>query len=86
MNALLDQNFIASRLAVLNTNGTTLVAIACDQATGAIKVNETDTISFTMTPLAPEDENYKKCMLWEGSDGRTYPWVANSSGEVLIDT
>lgn len=84
-NAKIDSNYVKSKLAVLNTDGITLVPIAVNEITGSMKVNETDTISFTMTPIAPSDENYNKCMLFVGSDNLTYPWVANSDGEVLID-
>lgn len=83
--AVQDQNFIKSRLAVLNTDGVTTVPIAIDENTGHFQVNVTDTISFTMTPLSPRDANYHTCMLFVGSDGLTYPWVANASGEVLVD-
>jgi hypothetical protein len=84
MNSPHDQNQIKSRLAVLNTDGVTTIPIAIDELTGAMKVNVTDTISFTMTPLSPRDDNYHTCMLFVGSDGLTYPWVCNASGEVLI--
>ena len=85
-NALKDQNFVSSALGVLNTNGTTLVRIKINESNGGMKVNTTDTISFTMTPIAPRDDNRVACLMWTGSDGLTYPWVVNSSGEVLIDS
>jgi len=88
-NAIRDQNHIPGRLAVLNTDtvqGTNKVRITLDESTGAMMVNESDTISFTMTPIDAQDDNYVDCMMFVGSDGLTYPWVANSSGEVLIDT
>lgn len=84
-NAPHDQNFIPTKLAVLNTDGVTLVAIKSNESTGAMKVSTTDTISFTMSPISPEDENFNNTLLWVGTDGLTYPWVANSDGEVLID-
>lgn len=86
MNAPQDENFIKGKLGVLNTDGVTTIPIACNELTGGIKVNEVDTISFTMTPISPEDENYNKCMLFVGSDGLTYPWVVNADGEVLISS
>lgn len=85
MNALADQNHVRSKLAVLNTDGVTLVPIKINESNGGMMINTTDTISFTMTPIAPEDENFKKVLLWEGTDGLTYPWVCNAGGEVLID-
>ena len=84
-NAKIDENFIKSKLAVLNTDGVTLVPIAINEANGGMKINTTDTISFTMTPISPQDENYQNCMLFVGTDGLTYPWVCNSDGEVLIN-
>lgn len=84
-NASADQNFIRSKLGVLNTDGTTLVPIKINASNGGMMINTSDTVSFTMTPIAPEDENYNKVLLWEGTDGLTYPWVCNADGEVLID-
>lgn len=85
-NAPADQNFVRAKMGVLNTDGTTLVTIKVNESNGGMKVNTTDTISFTMTPIDRRDENFKACLLWEGTDGLTYPWVVNSSGEVLIST
>jgi len=84
-NAPADQNFVRGRLAVLNTDATVTIPIALEEGTGAMRINTMDTVQFTMTPIAPEDENYKKCMLFVGSDGLTYPWVADSEGKVLVD-
>lgn len=88
-NAVTDQNYVPSRLAVLNTDtvqGQHLVLIKVNQSNGSMKVNEVDTISFTMVPIDSEDENYRDCMMFvDAVDGLTYPWVANASGEVLID-
>ena len=83
-----DQNYIPAKLAVLNTDtvqGTNLVTIKIDPSTNGIKVNTVDTISFTMVPVDPRDENYVDCWLFQGSDGLTYPAVANADGELLID-
>lgn len=88
MEAPRDQNRRTAKLAVLNTDtvqGTHLVTIKIDEATHAIKVNSADTISFTMVPVTPQDENYVDCWLFQGSDGLLYPAVANSDGELLID-
>lgn len=89
MNATQDENFVPAKLAVLNTDtvqGTNLVRIAIDEATRAMRVNTTATISFTMLPIAPRDENYRACATFTGSDGLVYPFVADSDGRVLIDT
>lgn len=87
-DAVRDQNFVAGKMAVLNTDtvqGTNLVRIKVDEATGAMLVNESDTISFTMVPIDPRDKNYVHCATFVGQDGNVYPWVANASGEVLVD-
>ncbi len=84
-----DQNHIAGKLAVLNTDtvqGQHLVRIAINTDNKAIKVNHTATISFTMVPIDPHDQNYVDCWLFQGDDGLTYPAVATSDGELLIDT
>lgn len=80
-----DQNHIPAKLGVLNTDGVTLVPIKENPVNGGMKINTTDTISFTMTPIAPGDENFNKVLLWEGPDGLTYPWVVDIDGAVLID-
>ena len=82
-----DQNYIPAKLAVLNTDtvqGQNLVPIQID-VTNNIKVNNTATISFTMVPVTPEDKNYVRCWMFEGTDGNLYPAVATSVGELLID-
>ena len=88
-NAKLDQNRVPTKLAVLNTDtvqGTHLVNIAINPVNKGIKINTTDTISFTMVPIDPHDENWKKVWLFTGSiDGLTYPAVANAAGELLVD-
>ena len=84
--ALRDNNFVTSKLAVLNTDseqGTNLVPISCT-ADGSILITTDDTINFTMQPVDPRDENYVTCWLFKGSDGLTYPAVANSDGALLI--
>ncbi len=86
-NAIRDQNFIPSALAVLNTDtvqGTNNVRIKANESNSGMKINTTSTISFTMQPIDEQDENYVDCMTFTGSDGLLYPWVADSDGKVLI--
>jgi hypothetical protein len=85
MQAVIDQNSIKSRLAVLNTDGVTTVPIAIDESNGSMRVNTIDVVEVTLQPLSPRDENYHACMLFMGEDGLTYPWVADSEGRVLIE-
>ena len=87
-DAIRDQNFVPGKMAVLNTDtvqGTNKVRIGVDESNGAMLVNDSDTISFTMVSIDEKDANYVDCMLFVGQDGLVYPWVANSSGEVLVD-
>lgn len=87
-NAPRDKNRVASKLAVLNTDtvqGQHLVPIAINPANNEIMVTTTATISFTMVPIDEKDENFVNCWLFMGSDGLTYPAVATSDGELLID-
>jgi hypothetical protein len=86
-DAIRDQNFIPTKLAVLNTDsvqGTNLVRIKINESNNGLKINTTDTISFTMQPVTPQDQNYVDCWLFEGTDGLLYPAVVNASGELLI--
>ena len=88
-NASRDNNFVTSKLACLNTDtkqGTNLVKIKINSSNGGIEVDETSTISFTMLPVAPKDDNYVNCWLFQGTDGKTYPAVATSSGALLVTT
>lgn len=87
-NAIRDQNFIPSKLAVLNTDtvqGTNKVRLKINTSNNGLKVNTSATISFTMTPVDAQDENYINCWLFQGDDGLTYPAVATSDGELLIE-
>ncbi|MDE2015932.1 MAG: hypothetical protein KGI72_05415 [Patescibacteria group bacterium] len=86
-NSARDDNFIPSKLAVLNTDGvqgTNLVKLAINGTNGGLRVNSTATISFTMEPIDPRDKNYIGCWSFEGTDGKVYPAVATSVGELLI--
>ncbi len=88
MNALIDQNTEGSGLAVLNTDtvqGQHLVRIAISESNSGMKTNSLDTISFTMVPVGKDDENYRYVLMWEGTDGLPFPFVANAAGEVLVD-
>ena len=85
-NAIIDQNFIPSKLAVLNTDtvqGQNFVNVKINDD-NEVLVNYFDTISFTMVPIDPRDENYRRCATFMGSDGQLYPWVANANGELLV--
>lgn len=87
-NSPRDNNDVPARLAVLNTDtvqGTNLVPISIVESTGGININNRATISFTMQPVDPRDQNYVDCWLFEGTDGLTYPAVATASGELLVD-
>jgi hypothetical protein len=88
-NASRDDNNITGKLAVLNTDsvqGTNLVKIAIDPVSGGIAVDSSSAISFPMLPVAPNDNNYVKCWLFQGTNGKTYPAVATTSGNLLITT
>lgn len=85
-DSIIDQNFIPSKLAVLNTDtvqGTNFVNVKINDD-NEVLVNYTDTISFTMVPIDPRDENYRECATFMGTDGQLYPWVANADGELLV--
>ncbi len=82
-----DDSFVPGKLAILNTDtiqGTTLVPIAINPTTKGILANDTATISFTMKPITSADPNYVRCWLFQGTDGKTYPAVATSAGELLV--
>lgn len=83
-----DGNNVTAKLACLNTDtiqGQHLVPIAISGSNGGIEIDETATISFTMVPVDPRDPNYVGCWLFEGTDGLTYPAVATSTGNLLVD-
>ncbi len=87
-NALLDESNVNSALAVLNTDtvqGQNKVRITINTSNSGMEVDHLATISFTMVPIDPRDENYRNCMTFEGTDGKVYPWVATAGGAVLVD-
>lgn len=84
-----DQNHVPAILACLNTDtvqGQHLVTVKINPANNSIKVDTVSTISFTMVPILPGDQNYVRCGSWQGTDGLVYPWVATASGELLVST
>ena len=83
-----DDSFVIPRLAVLNTDpvqGINILPIQINSS-NQILCNTTDTISFTMTPVSPRSKNYLGVWLFQGTDGKTYPAVANANGELLVTT
>ena len=81
-----DDNFVIPRLAVLNSDpvqGINIVPIQINSS-NQILCNTTDTISFTMHPVSPRNKNYLGVWLFQGTDGKTYPAVANANGELLV--
>lgn len=83
-----DGNFVTGKLACLNTDtiqGQHLIPIQINSSNNSIKVNTTDVISFSMRAIDPRDDNYVGCWLFVGADGLTYPAVANTNGELLIE-
>lgn len=85
-NAPHDQNFVKSRLGVWCVDGVTTIPIKINPVTQTMLIDTTSVISYIPKAIAPDDENYSRCMLFVGSDGLTYPWNVNASGAVLIST
>lgn len=88
INALIDENTVNAKNAVLNTDtvqGTNLVRIKIDPTSRGMSISTTATINFTMKPIDARDENYRTCLTFTGADGLVYPWVATADGEVLVD-
>ena len=87
-NALTDGNSTKTLLAVLNTDtvqGTNKVRIAINSS-NQILLDSTSTISFTMSPIDPRDDNYVGVWAFQGSDYQLYPAVATSIGALLVNT
>lgn len=83
-----DGNNIPAKLACLNTDtiqGQNLVPIQINGTNKGVRINTTDSISFTMVPVDPRDPNYVGCWLFQGLDGNVYPAVANVAGELLVN-
>lgn len=73
---------------MLNTDtvqGTHLVRLGFNPSNGGLLIDSTATISFTMVPIDPEDQNYVGCWIFQGDDGLLYPAVGTSDGEILVD-
>jgi hypothetical protein len=85
-NAIHDANRVFSKLGVLCTDGVTLVPIAIDASTGAIKVDTTSAIGFTPGSIDFRDENYRPCwMAQNADDGTPIPIFVNAEGAILVD-
>lgn len=82
-----DQNFVRAKLGVLFSDGVTLVPIALNPSTNAVKVNTTDTISQAAIQNAPRDGNYGPAWLGQNdTTGFTMPIYVDANGAVLIRT
>ncbi len=82
-----DDNFVTPRMAVLNSDpiqGINIVPIQINSQ-NQILCNMIDTISFTMRPVDPRNDNYLGVWLFQGLDGKVYPAVANARGELLVE-
>lgn len=82
-----DGNNVPTKLACLYSDtvqGTNLVPLSIT-ADGLIRINEVDVAAFTLQPVAPKDQNYVNVWLFEGTDGLTYPAVADEFGRLLVD-
>lgn len=82
-----DDNNVPAKLACLNTDtvqGEHLVPLAISPS-GLLQINQTSTVNFTMQPVDPKDENFANCWLFQGTDGLTYPAVADEAGSLLVD-
>jgi hypothetical protein len=87
MNALRDQNHVTTKLGVLFSDGTTLIPLAVNETTGALLINNSDTLQVPVTEEALRDENFVHVLLGVNSvDGTTIPVYVDSEGKILIAT
>lgn len=75
-----------TKLGVLRTDGVTLLPIAINTTNGGIKINTTDVITYTPTPVDPKDANFVNVWLFQSTtDGLTYPCNVDADGALLVD-
>lgn len=86
-NAIRDNNHVATKLGVLYSDGVTLVPIAFNPVSGAMKTDTVNTISFTPDIDAIRDENFEHVLMGVDSTDATkrVPVYVNEDGEVLTD-
>lgn len=82
-----DQNHVSSKLGVWCVDGTTVITVAIDPATGGFMTDAVSTIGFTPGSIDFKDQNYNSCwMAQNSSDGTTIPIFVNSGGAILVST
>ena len=86
MEAPRDQNHVPAKLGVWCVDGTTVIPIAIDAATGGMHLDATSTIGFTPGSIDFRDQNYVACWMAEDSvTGAPIPIFVNADGAVLVD-
>ena len=86
MDAIKDQNHIPVMLGVSYVDGTTLVPIGVDSATGGLEIDLVNTFSGTINTNALRDSNHVPVLMAENSvDGTLIPVYVNpTTGGILI--
>lgn len=86
-NAKKDSNGVSSMIAALNTNGISIVNLAVNPVTHALKINLGDTGVSADVETALKDDNGVSSMIGVSSDDLETPIRihANSLGELLVD-
>ena len=92
--ALIDQNYVKSKLGVLFSDGVTLVPIKINSLNGAVQVNAIDTVApailtlYTNGMAIPRDSNNQPALCGQSDTNSevVYPVFVDAAGAILINT
>lgn len=84
-NAIRDDNHVPVKLGVWCVDGVTTIPIAINPVNNGVMIDSVSTVSYTPTPVDPDDENFVDVMLAQ-SGGLFYPVNVNADGAILIES
>lgn len=87
-NAYRDENDVPTIIALLDSNGTTIMRVLANPATHALQVEDNTTGTDHGPTNDARDENYVPCFMAVSSADGVTPVVvyADSSGNLLVDS
>lgn len=87
-NAAKDNNGVSSLIAVLDTNGSTIVRVKADPSTHRLKVADASTGSDLGPTNAAKDQNFVSTLIAVSRIDGSTPVVVycDSSGNLLVDS
>ena len=87
-NASRDENYVPTKVAALNSDGTTIVPLKVNPSTHGLLVSDGTSGSDHGPATSPRDQNSVPCIMGVSSSDGSTPIVcyANSSGQLLVQS